>query len=208
MVNNPPRQADHRLKSTTEKDSLRFGLLTYSYPPDPELQAKLLIFDTIHFQFSPVQAMKSIYLFLFLFLIQFASFAQNPSESDEKQVQQLIQDSFDGIFSAFDSDLLLDFYTSDFLLLEQGEIWDMDLVKNYLTRAKANPNPPTRTNRFDFFQTKVEGNRACIGYWNYATITKDGQVIQELKWLESATAVRTVEGWRLDMLHSTRVQEK
>lgn len=122
-------------------------------------------------------------------------------------MQQLIQNSFDGIFSAFNSDLLPDFYTEDFLLFEHGEIWDIAFIQDYLTRAQANPNPPTRTNRFEFVQTKVEGNRAWVGYWNYATITRDGEVIREIKWLESATAVKTELGWRLDMLHSTRVEK-
>jgi ketosteroid isomerase-like protein len=150
--------------------------------------------------------MKNYSCLLFL-LLTTHSFAQTSTESDEKQVRQLIQDSFDGIFSAFDSDLLPNFYTPDFLLFEQGEIWDMAFIQNYLTRAKANPNPSIRTNRFEFIQTKVEGNRAWVGYWNYATITRDGEVIRDLKWLESATAVKTDAGWRLDMLHSTRVEK-
>jgi hypothetical protein len=83
----------------------------------------------------------------------------------------------------------------------------MAFIQNYLARAQANPNPSTRNNRFEFIQTKVEGNRAWVGYWNYATITRDGEVIREIKWLESATAVKTDTGWRLDMLHSTRVEK-
>ena len=151
--------------------------------------------------------MKTLLIFLFL-LFHTSAFSQNSIQSDEKQVQNLIQDSFDRIFSAYDSVLLLDFYTADFLLFEQGEIWDMAFIQNYLARSKANPNPPTRTNRFEFIQTKVEGNRAWVGYWNYATLTQDGKLIREIKWLESATAVKTEKGWRLDMLHSTRVEKE
>lgn len=151
--------------------------------------------------------MKNLYLLLFL-LLHIPAFAQNEIPSDEKQVQQLIQDSFDGIFSTYQSELLLDFYTEDFLLLEQGEIWDMEFIRNYLTKAQANPNPPTRTNRFDFIRTVIEGNRAWVAYHNYATISKDGQVLREIYWLESATAIKTDKGWRLDMLHSTRVEPK
>lgn len=60
--------------------------------------------------------------FIFFLLIYVPIFAQNPTPSDEKQVQQLIQNSFDGIFSTYQAELLPDFYTEDFLLLEQGEI--------------------------------------------------------------------------------------
>ncbi|WP_111670069.1 DUF4440 domain-containing protein [Algoriphagus litoralis] len=146
-------------------------------------------------------------LTFFLLLFSTGAFAQNIVSSDEKEIQNLIQNSFDALFSNYDSKQLPDFYTEDFLLFEQGEIWDMDFIKNYLTRAQANPNPPTRTNRFEFIETKVDGNRGWVGYWNYATITQDGKVIRDIKWLESATAVKTDKGWRLDMLHSTRVEE-
>lgn len=147
-------------------------------------------------------------LAFFLLLISTGAFAQNTASSDEKEIQNLIQNSFDALFSNYDSEQLPDFYTPDFLLFEQGEIWDMAFIQNYLTRAKANPNSTVRTNRFEFIQTKVDGNRAWVGYWNYATITKDGEVIREIKWLESATAVKTDKGWRLDMLHSTRVEKE
>ncbi|WP_233553718.1 DUF4440 domain-containing protein [Algoriphagus lacus] len=152
--------------------------------------------------------MKSIRLTLCLILIQFAAFAQNSVSSDEKAVQDLIQNSFDAIFSEFDANQLGDFYTSDFILLEHGELWDMEFIRGYLSRAKQNQNRPTRTNRFEFIQTVIEGNRAWVAYHNYATITQNGQVVRELYWLESATAIRTDKGWRLDMLHSTRVDKK
>jgi ketosteroid isomerase-like protein len=145
-------------------------------------------------------------LLLSFFLYSSLTFGQVADE--ERAVQQLIQGSFDSIFSAYDAAQLPDFYTDDFLLLEQGEIWTLDTIRGYLARAKANPNPATRTNRFEFIQTVIDGNRAWVAYHNYATITRNGQVVQELYWLESATALKTEKGWRLDMLHSTRVEKK
>jgi hypothetical protein len=127
--------------------------------------------------------------------------------SDEKQVQNLIQDSFDSLFSAFNEDLILDYYTDDFLLLEQGEIWDIEFIRNYFKQAKSNTPIPVRTNRFEFISTKIEGNSAWVAYQNYGTIKGPDQEGINLHWLESATAVRTAKGWRLDMLHSTRVSE-
>jgi ketosteroid isomerase-like protein len=152
--------------------------------------------------------MRQIRLTLFLLLVQFAAFAQNSVQSDEQQVQQLIQGSFDSIFSEYDAEKLSDFYSADFILLEHGEIWDMDFIKNYLKKARQNPSPPTRTNRFEFIRTVIEGNRAWVAYHNYATISRDGQVLRELYWLESATAIKTAQGWRLDMLHSTRAEKE
>ncbi|WP_026953988.1 DUF4440 domain-containing protein [Algoriphagus vanfongensis] len=149
--------------------------------------------------------MKSL-LLSFLLLVSFSGFAQE--KSDEKAVQDLIQGSFDHLFSEFDSDRIFDFYTEDFLLLEQGEVWDMKIIQDYFAKAKQNENRPTRTNRFEFISTKIDGNRAWVAYHNYATITRDGQVIREIEWLESATAIKTSKGWRLDMLHSTRIEKE
>ncbi len=148
--------------------------------------------------------MKNLFI-LFVFLVTSPAFSQS---ADQLQVEQLIQNSFDEIFSNYDAAKLTDFYTEDFLLLEHGELWDMAFIRDYLAKAKTNPNPPTRTNRFEFIKTLVEGDRAWVAYHNYATISRDGQILRELYWLESATAIRTESGWKLDMLHSTRVEKE
>ncbi len=154
--------------------------------------------------------MKKIYLIFILSLIfQIKALAQNSTKpNDAQEIQQLIQDSFDSLFSGYRAELLDSFYTPDFLLLEQGEVWDMDFIKTYLEDRSKNPNPVTRTNRFEFIKTEVFGERAWVAYHNWATFTKEGTAPREVYWLESASAVRTSEGWRLELLHSTRVESK
>jgi ketosteroid isomerase-like protein len=154
--------------------------------------------------------MKKIYLIFILSLIfQIKALAQNSTKpNDAQEIQQLIQDSFDSLFSNYQAELLDRFYTPDFLLLEQGEVWDMDFIKTYLEDRSKNPNPVTRTNRFEFIKTEVFGERAWVAYHNWATFTKEGTAPREVYWLESASAVRTSEGWRLELLHSTRVESK
>ncbi len=145
---------------------------------------------------------------LLFLLFGISLFAQAQQKCDEAQIQQLIQDSFDVLFSSFDSERIGEFYTEDFILLEDGEVWDHQKILDYFAKAKLNPNPTTRVNRFDFIKTTVSGDRAWVAYHNYATISRDGQVVRQVEWLESATAVKTPEGWRLDMLHSTRLEAK
>ncbi len=154
--------------------------------------------------------MKKIYLIFILSLIfQIKALAQNSTKpNDAQEIQQLIQDSFDFLFSGYRAELLDSFYTPDFLLLEQGEVWDMDFIKTYLEDRSKNPNPVTRTNRFEFIKTEVFGERAWVAYHNWATFTKEGTAPREVYWLESASAIRTSEGWRLELLHSTRVENK
>jgi len=146
--------------------------------------------------------------YLILLFFSVSVFAQAQQTADEKEIQQLIQGSFDTLFSTFDSDQMSKFYTADFILLEDGEVWDNRILLDYFTEAKQNPNPATRVNRFEFIKTTVSGDRGWVAYHNFATISRDGEVIREVRWLESATAVKTDAGWRLDMLHSTRQESK
>ena len=139
----------------------------------------------------------------FIFLITlFFAFQMHAQNSDEQQLKDLIRNSFDDIFSQEGNGELDKYYTADFLLLEVGEVWDMDRIKRELSNYDLKSRK--RINDFDFIQVKIEGNTAWIAYHNTATFEKDGEVIGEMRWLESATAIKTDAGWKLDMLHSTR----
>uniref|UniRef100_UPI0040472C5E DUF4440 domain-containing protein n=2 Tax=Algoriphagus sp. TaxID=1872435 RepID=UPI0040472C5E len=154
--------------------------------------------------------MKKIVVLIILSLsFHFYGMAQtSPNHLEKKVVQQLVQESFDSLFSNYRVDLLNKFYTPDFLLLEQGEVWDMDFINSYLKDRSQSSNSMTRTNRFEFIKTEVFGDRAWVAYHNWATFTKEGTITREVYWLESATAIRTSDGWRLELLHSTRVETK
>ena len=138
-------------------------------------------------------------LFLLLLVL---SFQVNAQSTEEEQLKNLIQDSFDEVLSDLNLDAIPKYYTDDFLLLEVGEVWDMERLTSEL--RSANMQGMKRVNEFDFIELKISGDTAWIAYHNDATFKKDGETLQVIRWLESATAVKTAEGWRLDMLHSTR----
>lgn len=147
-------------------------------------------------------------LFLLTFLWTVPSFSQTQTKSDEEQIQELVQAMFDDLFSNFDSEKITAYLTDDFILLEDGEIWDMEIIRNYLNSQKGKENLPIRVNRFEFIEIKIFGNRAWAAYKNWATITRDGNVIREPHWLESITAIKTDSGWKMEMMHSTPVPKK
>ncbi|WP_075351962.1 nuclear transport factor 2 family protein [Algoriphagus marinus] len=148
-------------------------------------------------------------LFLLLILGTFkTTFAQQNTLSDEAQIQNLIQESFDTLFSTFNADAIESYYTKDFILLEDGEIWDNEIIKNYFNGAIKKQPIPTRVNKFEFIKTEVNGNMAWIAYDNYATISRNGEIIRENHWIESAVAIKTSDGWRLKMLHSTPAKKE
>ena len=150
---------------------------------------------------------KNIVAVVLALVFQVAALAQTSSHTQETlEIHQLIQESFDSLFSAYQANLVERYYSPDFLLLEQGEVWDMDVIKSYLSERNQKNNPIIRTNRFEFVKTEIFGNRAWVAYHNYATFTKEGEAPREVYWLESATALKTDQGWRLDLLHSTRVE--
>lgn len=125
--------------------------------------------------------------------------------TDEQQIKNLIQNAFDGVWSDFDETAVDKFHTKDFLLLEHGEVWTNDIIKNYQLKGKKNSAGTKRTNSFEFIKIEVLGNEAWCAYKNFAEISKEGEVVKNLEWLESINAVKTPAGWKLTLMHSTRV---
>lgn len=150
--------------------------------------------------------MKRIFSFLIMFIVATA-IGQNSEKTDEDQIQNLIKDSFQGIFSDLDPQALDTYCTRDFLLLETGEVWDMEKMRNYVNKASEQITEVKRINSFDFLEIKVEGKMAWVAYYNKAEFKQGDEVVREMNWLESATAIRTEEGWKLQLLHSTIAKE-
>ena len=133
--------------------------------------------------------------------------SQNSEMKKEDQIKELISNSFQKIFSDLDPQALDTYCTQDFLLLETGEVWDMDKMRNYLDRASEQESKVIRFNSFDFIEIKIEGKMAWVAYHNKAEFKSGEEVVRELNWLESATAILTEEGWKLQLLHSTIAEE-
>lgn len=123
---------------------------------------------------------------------------------DFKAVEQVVQGVFDDIWSGKKAELLTKYHTNDFILLEHGEVWTNDTIANWCERAKLRDAGVKRINNFDFFEAKREGNRIWMAYHNYATIKKD-TLERKLEWLESIVAIKEDSIWKLELMHSTRV---
>ena len=115
----------------------------------------------------------------------------------------LIQGSFDDLWAGVDSTKISKYHTDDFIILEQGEIWDNDRIKEYMRKQLARADRPKRTNRMEYIAIDKYGESIQIAYYNFAEFTQADSLVGEAKWLESALAVSTKEGWKLKMMHST-----
>lgn len=150
--------------------------------------------------------MKRITLLLLTLSFSIITLAQNTT--DEDQVKALITGSFNDVWAGLDASKIKDYHTDDFILLEHGEVWNNQMIADYTKRAKTQTPLQTRHNRFEFISVKIEGNMAWLAYHNFAHWTLEGKETGKMQWLESATAVKTKDGWRLELLHSTRVNNK
>lgn len=144
-----------------------------------------------------------------MLLLQVPVIAQ-PSATDEQQVKDLIIDSFQEILSENKQEKIPQYYTDDFILLEDGEVWDLNIIRDVMDKMAEMDRVPERINSFEFLEVKIAGDMAWTAYHNKAVFKIEGQEVGEMNWLESATAIRTQDGWRLEMLHSTvvRMEEK
>lgn len=159
--------------------------------------------------------MKQSLTFLGFFLVALACqppmAEQNQNKISDEEVEiakNLIQGSFDDLWAGVDSTLISKYHTEDFIILEQGEVWDNDRIKQYMRRQLAKTDRPKRTNRMEYLWIEKYGESIQIAYYNFAEFTQADTLVGEASWLESALAVPTEEGWRLKMMHSSRVRGK
>ena len=136
------------------------------------------------------------------------SFGQSPIKTDESRIKELIIESFDEIWSKLNSKNIDKYYTKDFLLLENGEVWNNDSISNYLDHAVLKKPTPNRVNSIEFIEVKISNGMAWVAYKNQAIFSLDKKTIRKAHWLESATAILTKNGWKLEMLHSTRIKNE
>ncbi|SEB52547.1 hypothetical protein SAMN04489761_1215 [Tenacibaculum sp. MAR_2009_124] len=157
--------------------------------------------------------MKSMSLLLFAVLItscqvEKSNQKEKPITKEEiKIAQDLIQGAFDDLWGGVDSTKISKYHTKDFIILEQGEIWDNDRIKEYMKSQLARPNRAKRINKMDYISIEKFGNSIQIAYFNEADFTRADTLVGKAKWLESAVAVKTEIGWRLKMMHSTGVRD-
>jgi PBP1b-binding outer membrane lipoprotein LpoB len=162
--------------------------------------------------------MKSLYAILVTILLLSCSEATPPTQTstmagptpaqDQAAIQQLVQDVFDNIWSGTDTAQVRRYQTEDFLILEHGEVWTNDTIRTWQLGQLANKpaDAPKRLNSFEFFRNEIIGDHAWCAYQNNAHwVDAKGDTVNNFSWLESGVAVRTESGWKLKMMHSTRM---
>ena len=104
--------------------------------------------------------------------------------------------------SKHDGEAMQDTSTADFQLLEDGEIWTMQKL---VTAVQPKGKPYQRNNFFKQIRARQDGDMAWVSYWNKAEIQRAAET-RTIVWLESAVMVNVNGRWKIQMLHSTRVE--
>ena len=123
-------------------------------------------------------------------------------------IKGLISNSFQDIWSDLDSTKIEKYYTNDFILLENGIIWNNDSVKRHLNRTQKEVEiyKYKRLNKFDVLRSVNNQNTIWIAYNNYGTCVKSVDTLRSVHWLESVIAKKENGRWKLQQLHSTTVK--
>ena len=103
--------------------------------------------------------------------------------------------------SKHDGKAMQDTSTADFQLLEHGEVWTMQKL---VTAVQPKGKPYERKNFFKQIRARQKDDAAWVSYWNKAEIRRAGET-RTIVWLESAFVIKVDGHWKIQMLHSTRL---
>ncbi|HUC80775.1 MAG TPA: nuclear transport factor 2 family protein [Flavisolibacter sp.] len=148
--------------------------------------------------------MRKSFLFMLCVVATLCLKAQTQSSNEQAEVNQTVNKFFDGI-AALDVKMMQQYATKDFLLLENGAVWNMDTLAAKLSPLKTMNF--TRINRLEFIRTDIKGDIAWVAYQNTADISVNGRKANP-QWLESAVLVKEENKWKIQLLHSTLVKPK
>lgn len=121
---------------------------------------------------------------------------------DDSAVQQAVKDVYSVFYVERDKQKYRSLLTEDYLLLENGEILDIEGDLGLM------PSPDSdykRTDAFDFRLIKIHGDTAYAVYVLKSEITDKQKGNRNLEWLESAVLRRSGARWLMALLHSTRI---
>lgn len=147
--------------------------------------------------------MKKLYILHVTVLVFCQTISCRDYNSGHEMVNQVVIDLFQG-FSDLNLEKIKSHCTNDFLLFENGAIWNADSLAPGINRRKGSPDF-RRINKFDFIKTEITGKTAWTSYYNQAEITSAGKTFR-VRWLESAFLVKEKKTWKMKFLHSTVVE--
>lgn len=142
--------------------------------------------------------MKLSTLFLTIQIVLLTSCKPTITKDDPSKLKSVLLDYFDGIKTNDLNKMNLN-TTSDFLVFENGKVWNNDSLWTNLQKYKET--------RIDFrlynFNMTVDNESGHISYFNQGDIYKQDSLTQTIEWIENATFKKLDGHWKIDFLQST-----
>jgi len=135
---------------------------------------------------------------LFLAAAALPACRSNTPPDDTEILKNLITSYFEAI-GAKDFEKLKALTTDDFVLYEDGLVWNNDSVFNNIRRHI----PFTVKYKLDSFNVFVDTRSADMRYSNHADFVFHDTDKLSLDWIESATFRKMPSGWKMNFLHLT-----
>ncbi len=125
-----------------------------------------------------------------------------PAIAEDHPAFQPVKELFSAM-SRHDGEAMRATATKDFQLLEHGEDWSMQRL---VEAVQPNGKPYDRKNFFKQIRATQKGDMAWVSYWNKAEI-RSASKLRTLIWLESAVMVKDGDRWKVQLMHSTRLDK-
>jgi ketosteroid isomerase-like protein len=125
-----------------------------------------------------------------------------PPATHAEAIKQVISDYYQTFFRTLDKQKYRSLLTHDYLLLENGEIFDAEAD---IATMPAPDSGYTRSDAFDFRVIRVDGDTAYAVYFLRSDLTDRKEGPSHREWLESAILRREAGAWQIALLHSTKI---
>lgn len=89
--------------------------------------------------------------------------------------------------------------TMDFILYEDGKIWNNDSLIDYIKKF---PNSKISFTHKDF-KINIDQSLGSMNYLNHADFSVNDTTQIVLNWIESACFMKQKDGWKMSFMHST-----
>ena len=141
---------------------------------------------------------------LFCLLILASSKLFSQTSTDSLAIVQLLKNDYKTL-ETFDIAKHIANCTPDYLLIEDGEIWNLQKEIEYF---KSNANRRiVRKDQFTIHTFRLSGNVAYLIYELKSEINENGKISAK-NWTESAVFRKSTGKWKIAMIHSTTIAAK
>jgi hypothetical protein len=142
--------------------------------------------------------MKKIIFILVIQAIFLNACKQRGGTDGQEKLKAVLNGYFEGIAKK-DYQKMKDLTTDDFLLFEDGKIFNNDSLINMVGNFKKF----TATYAFDNFRINVDDSVGNMSYFDHGEFTINDTIHLTFNWLESASFKKIGDKWKLAFLHST-----